>query len=162
MVGAKPVMTISRNYPFSEMYTHVLGYVSQPNEEEILENEIVKERFVPGMKIGKLGLEKTLEKQLIGTNAIQRYEVNAYGKRINQLEYQKGLQGKKIRLTVDTEVQKLSAQLLLNKAGSISVMDIYTGDIIAMYSSPSYDPNLFLFGISQDEWQLIRNNPLKP
>ena len=155
-------MTISRNYPFSEMYTHVLGYVSQPNEEEILENEIVKERFVPGMKIGKLGLEKTLENQLIGTNAIQRYEVNAYGKRINQLEYQKGLQGSKIRLTVDTEVQKLSAKLLSNKAGSISVMDIYTGDIIAMYSSPSYDPNLFLFGISQDEWQLIRNNPLKP
>ena len=162
LVGVKPVMTISRNYPFSEMYTHVLGYVSQPNEEEILENEIVKERFVPGMKIGKLGLEKTLENQLIGTNAIQRYEVNAYGKRINQLEYQKGLQGSKIRLTVDTEVQKLSAQLLSNKAGSISVMDIYTGDIIAMYSSPSYDPNLFLFGISQDEWQLIRNNPLKP
>ena len=162
LVGVKPVMTISRNYPFSEVYTHVLGYVSQPNEEEILENEIVKERFVPGMKIGKLGLEKTLENQLIGTNAIQRYEVNAYGKRINQLEYQKGLQGSKIRLTVDTEVQKLSAQLLSNKAGSISVMDIYTGDIIAMYSSPSYDPNLFLFGISQDEWQLIRNNPLKP
>ena len=68
MVGAKPVMTISRNYPFSEMYTHVLGYVSQPNEEEILENEIVKERFVPGMKIGKLGLEKTLEKELINSN----------------------------------------------------------------------------------------------
>ena len=103
---------------------------------------------------------KKKEKQLIGTNAIQRYEVNAYGKRINQLEYQKGLQGKKIRLTVDTEVQKLSAQLLLNKAGSISVMDIYTGDIIAMYSSPSYDPNLFLFGISQDEWQLIYINSL--
>ena len=162
LVGVKPVMTISRNYPFNEMYTHVLGYVSQPNEEDILENEIVKERFVPGMKIGKLGLEKTLENQLIGTNAIQRYEVNAYGKRINQLEYQKGLQGNNIRLTVDTEIQKLSAQLLLNKAGSISVMDIYTGDIIAMYSSPSYDPNLFLFGISQDDWQLIRNNPQKP
>ena len=162
LVGVKPVMTISRNYPFNEMYTHVLGYVSQPNEEDILENEIVKERFVPGMKIGKLGLEKTLENQLIGTNAIQRYEVNAYGKRINQLEYQKGLQGNNIRLTVDTEIQKLSAQLLLNKAGSISVMDIYTGDIVAMYSSPSYDPNLFLFGISQDDWQLIRNNPQKP
>ena len=132
LVGVKPVMTISRNYPFSEMYTHVLGYVSQPNEEEILENEIVKERFVPGMKIGKLGLEKTLENQLIGTNAIQRYEVNAFGKRINQLEYQKGLQGSKIRLTVDTEVQKLSAQLLSNKAGSISVMDIYTGDILSL------------------------------
>ena len=162
LVGVKPVMTISRNYPFNNVYTHVLGYVSQPNQEEILSNKIVKERFVPGMKIGKLGLEKKFENHLIGTNSIQRYEVNAYGKRINQLEFQKGIQGNKIRITLDTEIQKLSAKLLLNKAGSISVMDIYTGDIIAMYSSPSYDPNLFLFGISQDEWELIRNNPLKP
>ncbi len=162
LVGVKPVMTISRNYPFKDVYTHVLGYVSQPNEKELLENETVQERFVPGMKIGKLGLEKRLENYLIGTNAIQRYEVNAYGKRINQLEHQKGQQGSKIRLTVDTEVQKACAELLKEKAGSISVMDIYTGDIIAMYSSPSYDPNLFLFGISIDEWELIRNNPLKP
>ena len=155
-------MTISRNYPFSDIYTHVLGYVSQPNENDILQNEIIQERFVPGMKVGKLGLEKTLENYLIGTNDIQRYEVNAYGKRINQLEYQKGKQGSKIRLTVDTEVQKLSAKLLDGKAGSISVMDIYTGEVVAMYSSPSYNPNLFLFGISKDEWELIRNNPLKP
>ena len=162
LAGAKPVMTISRNYPFNDIYTHVLGYVSQPNENDILQNEIIQERFVPGIKVGKLGLEKTLEKYLIGTNAIQRYEVNAYGKRINQLEYQKGKQGSKIRLTVDTEVQKLSAKLLENKAGSISVMDIYTGEVVAMYSSPSYNPNLFLFGISKDEWALIRNNPLKP
>jgi len=162
LVGVKPVMTISRNYPFREVYTHILGYVSQPNEEEILANETVKERFVPGIKIGKLGLEKTLENYLIGTNAIQRYEVNAYGKRINQLEHQKGKQGLRVRLTVDTEVQKACGKLLNDRAGSISVMDIYTGDIIAMYSSPSYDPNKFLFGISNDDWTLIRNNPLKP
>ena len=162
LVGVKQVMTISRNYPFSDIYTHVLGYVSQPNEEDILQNNIIKQRFVPGMKVGKLGLEKTLENQLIGTNAIQRYEVNAYGKRINQLEFQKGKKGTKIRLTVDTEIQKLCAELLKEKAGSISVMDIYTGEVVAMYSSPSYNPNSFLFGISNDEWQLIRNNPLKP
>ena len=162
LIGAKPVMVISRNYPFDNIYTHVLGYVSQPNENDILDNEVIQQRFVPGMKVGKLGLEKTLENYLIGTNAIQRYEVNAYGKRINQLEHQKGQQGSKIRLTVDTEVQKLSAKLLADKAGSISVMDIYTGEVVAMYSSPSYDPNLFLFGISKDEWELIRNNPLKP
>ena len=162
LVGVKPVMTISRNYPFNDIYTHVLGYVSQPNENDILQNQIIQEKFVPGMKVGKLGLEKTLENHLIGTNDIQRYEVNAYGKRINHLEYQKGKQGSKIRLTVDTEVQKLSAKLLAGQAGSISVMDIYTGEVVAMYSSPSYDPNLFLFGISKDEWELIRNNPLKP
>ena len=68
----------------------------------------------------------------------------------------------KIKLTIDTEVQKLSNKLLKDLAGSISVMDIYTGEIIAMHSSPSFNPNLFLFGISQDDWQLIRNNPLKP
>ena len=162
LAGVKPVMTISRDYPFSDIYTHVLGYVSQPNENDILANEIIQEKFVPGIKIGKLGLEKTLENDLIGVNDIQRYEVNAYGKRINQLEYQKGKQGSKIRITLDTEVQKLSAELMQGKAGSVSVMDIYTGEIIAMYSSPSYNPNSFLFGISQDEWLLIRNNPLKP
>ena len=162
LIGVKPVMTISRNYPFNDIYTHVLGYVSQPNENDILQNEIIQERFVTGMKVGKLGLEKTLENYLIGTNDIQRYEVNAYGKRINQLEHQKGQQGSRIRLTVDTELQKLSADLLANKAGSISVMDIYTGEILSMYSSPSYNPNLFLFGISNDDWQLIRNDSLKP
>ena len=162
LVGVKPVMTISRNYPFNDIYTHVLGYVSQPNEEDILQNDVIKERFVPGMKVGKLGLEKKFENYLIGTNDIQRYEVNAYGKRINELDYQNGKQGSKIRLTVDTQVQKLCAKLLSDKAGSISVMDIYTGEVVAMYSSPSYNPNSFLFGISKDEWQLIRNNPLKP
>ena len=155
-------MTISRDYPFNDIYTHVLGYVSQPDKDDILSNKMIQEKFVPGIKIGKLGLEKTLENDLIGVNDIQRYEVNAYGKRINHLEYQKGKPGSKIRITLDTEVQKLSAELLTGKAGSISVMDIYTGEVIAMYSSPSYNPNLFLFGISQEEWQLIRNNPLKP
>jgi len=162
LVGVKPVMTISRNYPFDDVYTHVLGYVSQPNENDILNNEMIQEKFVTGIKVGKLGLEKTLENDLLGVNDIQRYEVNAYGKRISQLAYQKGKEGSKIRITLDTEVQKLCGELLFGKAGSISVMDIYTGEMIAMYSSPSYNPNSFLFGISKDEWQLIRNNPLKP
>jgi penicillin-binding protein 2 len=162
LIGAKPVLSISRNYPFKEYYTHVLGYVSQASEKDILNNEIIKNSHVPGLNVGKIGLEKTYENDLIGTNGIQRYEVNAYGKRISQLDHQDGVQGKTIKLTIDTEVQKLCHELLNDRAGSISVMDIYTGEIIAMHSSPSFDPNLFLFGISQDDWQLIRNNPLKP
>ena len=78
------------------------------------------------------------------------------------MNHKEGEQGKRIRLTVDTEIQKLSGELLEEKAGSISVMDIYTGEIIAMQSSPSFNPNLFVFGISHDDWQLIRNDPLKP
>jgi len=162
LVGAKPVLSISRNYPFNENYTHVLGYVSEASENDILNNESIKNKHVPGLKVGKTGLEKTFENELIGTNGIQRYEVNAYGKRIRQLDHTNGLNGKTIKLTIDTEIQKLCNELLKDVAGSISVMDIYTGEIVAMQSSPSFDPNLFLFGINQDDWQLIRNNPLKP
>ena len=160
--GVKPVISISRNYPFKENFTHVIGYVSQANENDIENNEVIKENFVPGLKVGKVGLEKSLEEKLLGTNDIERYEVNAYGRRISQLEFQKGEKGKTLRLTIDTKVQELANELLKDKAGSICVMDIYSGSIIAMHSSPSFDPNLFVFGISQDEWQLIRNDPMKP
>ena len=160
--GVKPVISISRNYPFKENFTHLIGYVSQANQNDIETTESIKKNFVPGLKVGKVGLEKTFEEKLIGTNDIERYEVNAYGRRISQLEFQKGKKGKTLRLTIDTEVQKLANDLLKDKAGSICVMDIYTGAIVAMHSSPSFDPNLFVFGISQDEWQLIRNDPMKP
>ena len=162
LVGAKPVLSVSRNYPFSDNYTHILGYVSEASEKDILNNEVIKNKHVPGLKVGKTGLEKTFENELIGTNGIQRYEVNAYGKRISQLDHSEGVNGETIQLTIDTEIQKFCSELLKDVAGSISVMDIYTGEILAMQSSPSFDPNLFLFGINQDDWQLIRNNPLKP
>ncbi len=160
--GVKPVISISRNYPFKENFTHLIGYVSQANQVDIEKTEVIKKNFVPGLKVGKVGLEKSFEEKLIGSNDIERYEVNAYGRRISQLEFQKGEKGKTLRLTIDTEVQKLANELLKDQAGSICVMDIYTGDIVAMHSSPSFDPNLFVFGISKDDWQLIRNDPMKP
>jgi len=162
LVGAKPVLSVARSYPFEETYTHVLGYVAQASEKDLINNETIKKNHVPGLRVGKIGLEKTFENDLLGTNGVQRYEVNAYGKRINQLDHKEGEKGKNIRLTLDTEVQKLSNELLAERSGSISVMDIYTGEIIAMHSSPSFNPNLFLYGISSKEWKEIRENPLKP
>jgi len=162
LTGVKPVLSVSRDYIFKENYAHVLGYVSEASAKDILNNEVIKNSHVPGLKVGKTGLEKSFENDLIGTNGIERYEVNAYGKRINQIAHKEGVKGKTIKLTIDTEVQKLCNELLGDRAGSISVMDIYTGEIIAMHSSPTFDPSLFLFGISQDDWQLIKNNPLKP
>ncbi len=162
LVGVKTVLSISRIYPFEENYTHVLGYVSQANEKDIINNENIKEKFVPGIRVGKTGLEKTFENVLLGENDIKRFEVNAYGRKISQLNYQKGSKGQNLNLTIDTEIQKLCTKLLQDKAGSICVMDIFSGEIIAMQSSPSFNPNLFLFGINQDDWQLIRNNPMKP
>ncbi len=160
--GARPVLTVARNYPYNETYTHVLGYVSQASVEDLISNETIKQRNVPGLRVGKTGLEKALENELIGTNGVQRFEVNAYGKRINQIDFQEGEKGKTIKLTVDTEIQKYTQKLLYEKAGSISVMDIYTGEIIAMNSSPSFDPNLFLYGIEKKKWKEIKKNPLKP
>ena len=162
LAGAKPVITVGRSYPFGESYTHVLGYVSQVSIDDLNENKIIKERNVPGLRVGKFGLEKTYENELIGTNSIQRYEVNAYGKRINQIDYKEGQKGKNIRLTIDSEIQKLTTELLKDRSGSISVMDIYTGEIIAMNSSPSFDPNLFLYGIDKKKWSEINKDPLKP
>ena len=160
--GAKPVITVGRSYPYGSSYTHVLGYVSQVSSSDIVENKIIKERNVPGLRVGKSGLEKRYENELIGTNSIQRYEVNAFGKRVNQIDFKEGVRGSTINLTIDTEIQKLTTTLLEGKAGSISVMDIYTGEIIAMNSSPAFDPNLFLYGIDESIWQNIKQDPLKP
>ena len=162
LVGAKPVLSVARSYPYKDNYTHILGYVAQASENDLLNNEVIKKSHVPGLRVGKIGLEKTFENDLIGTNSVQRYEVNAYGKRINQIDHKDGEKGKNIKLTIDTEIQKFSNQLLTDKAGSISVMDIYTGEIVAMHSSPSFDPSLFLYGITSKDWKQIRENPLKP
>ena len=162
LAGAKPVITIGRSYPYSESYTHILGYVAQVSKEDLNSSEIIKQRNVPGLRVGKSGLEKNFEKELIGTNSVQRYEVNAYGKRINQIDYVEGEAGKTIKLTIDSEIQKLTQELLKDKSGSISVMDIYTGEIIAMNSSPSFNPNLFLYGVDLQKWNEIKKDPLKP
>ena len=132
--GAKPVISVGRSYPYGDSYTHILGYVAQASVEDIVSNEVVKDRNVPGLRVGKSGLEKKFENELIGTNGVQRYEVNAFGKRINQIDYKKGDRGSTINLTIDTEIQKLTSELLRDKGGSISVMDIYT---CLLYTSPS-------------------------
>ena len=160
--GAKPVITLGRSYPLGKSYTHILGYVSQASPKDIASSKIIKERHVPGLRVGKSGLEKTFENELIGTNSIQRFEVNAFGKKINQIDFKEGKTGKVINLTIDSEIQKLTSNLLKDKAGSISVMDIFTGEIIAMNSSPTFDPNLFLYGVDEKLWENIKNDPLKP
>ena len=160
--GVKPVLSVARSYPYNENYTHLLGYVAQASQNDIINNAEIKKKHVPGLRVGKIGLEKSLENKLIGMNGVQRYEVNAYGKRINQIDHIEGQKGQSIRLTVDTKIQQKCNELLKDKAGSICVMDIYTGDIVAMHSSPSFDPNLFLYGISLENWENIRTNPKKP
>ena len=141
---------------------HIVGYVGEASVKDIERLEEIKENLVPGLKVGKSGIEYSKEKLLIGKYGIKRYEVNSSGKRISQLEHIKESQGAEIKTTVDLEVQKFAQELLSNQAGSICAMDIYTGQIIAMASSPTYDPNKFTHGIGHKDWSKIRDNPLKP
>ena len=84
------MLSVARSYPYKETFTHILGYVGEASQNDLLENEAIKKNHVAGLRVGKIGLEKTFEKYLIGTNGVQRYEVNAYGKRINQLDFEEG------------------------------------------------------------------------
>ena len=110
-------------------------------------------------------LYEILEVTPIGVHIINTYFGKLWpggGKSIKEISIDPGKPGKNFITTLDLDVQKLSSELLKGKSGSVCVMDIYTGEIVAMHSSPSFDPNLFVFGISQDDWQLIRNDPMKP
>ncbi len=159
--GAKPVLSTSRYYPYANDLVHVVGYVGDASLKDLEKYEI-KENFVPGLKVGKRGIESSQEKLLIGKYGIKRYEVNSLGKRISQVNYIKETQGKQIKLTIDSEIQKYAQELLKGLAGSICVMDIYSGEVIAMASSPTYDPNKFTHGINKKDWDEIKKNPLKP
>ena len=160
--GVKPVVSSSRYYPYGYSSVHVVGYVGDASLKDIERMEEIKENLVPGLKVGKSGIEYSNEKLLIGKYGIKRYEVNSSGKRISQIDYVKESQGIEIKTTIDLEIQKFAQELLIDKAGSICAMDIYTGEIIAMASSPTYDPNKFTHGINHKDWNEIRDNPLKP
>ena len=124
--GAKPVLSTSRYYPYANDLVHVVGYVGDASTSDIENKKEIKENFVPGLKVGKIGIEDSQEKLLIGKYGIKRYEVNASGKRISQIDYLKEIQGESVKVTIDSEVQKLAQSLLKDKAGSICAMDIYT------------------------------------
>tara|TARA_B100002051_G_scaffold273511_1_gene312445 strand:+ start:2100 stop:3998 length:1899 start_codon:yes stop_codon:yes gene_type:complete len=160
--GTKPVLSTSRYYPYANDLVHIIGYVGEASSKDIKNKEEIEKNFVPGLKVGKSGIESSKEKTLIGSYGIKRYEVNASGKRISQLDYLKENQGDKVKITIDLEVQKFAQSLLKGKAGSICAMDIYTGEILAMASSPTYDPNKFTHGIANKDWNEIKANPLRP
>ena len=160
--GIKPIVALARNYSTDGSLSHLVGYVSDADVKDLENNEYLSKINVPGLQVGKNGLEKSLDSQMIGTPGLQRYEVNAFGKRIRELEFIEGNSGKNFRTTIDKDVQKFSSELLVGKSGSICVMDIYTGDIISMVSSPTFDANQFVYGISSEEWKKLISDPKKP
>jgi len=162
MQGVKPVVALARKYSEDGSSSHIVGYVSEVSVKDLESTEWLREINVPGLKIGKNGLEKFLNKRIVGQPGIQRFEVNAYGKRIKELELFKGNAGENFRTTLDQEVQKFTSELIKKKSGSVCVMDIYTGDIVSLVSNPTFDPNKFVHGISQEDWQALIKDTKKP
>ena len=158
--GVEPLVSVARQYPDLSA-AHLVGYVSQVSQKDLQKKQYLKEMSV-GIAVGKTGLENKLDKDIIGKVGFQRYEVNAYGKRIKQIQVDPGESGKNYRTTIDLEVQKYATQVLEDKAASVCVMDIYNGDIITMASSPSYDPNAFVHGIDKKYWNELISNEKKP
>ena len=159
--GVKPVVSVARMYPDNSS-AHILGYVSQVSSKDLQKKKYLEDLYVPGMSIGKTGLERKLDKEIIGQIGFQRYEVNAYGKRIKQIQINTGQAGKSFKTTLDYEVQKFTSDLVKDKAAAVCVMDIYNGDIVSLVSSPTFEPNEFVHGLDKKYWNSLIKNEKKP
>ncbi|NMH58593.1 penicillin-binding protein 2 [Alteromonas ponticola] len=155
---------LSRHYPFASTLTHVLGYVAKINKTDL--QKIIEAgqeaNYAATYDIGKLGIEKFHEDLLHGTVGFQQVEVNNQGRIIRVLDVEPPQPGKDIVLNIDIELQLAAQQQLEGQRGSIVVTSPETGGVLAMYSSPSYDPNLFVHGISRTNYAALLNSEDRP
>jgi penicillin-binding protein 2 len=159
--GVAPMRGFSRFYPSGPAVGHLVGYVGTANKEEYdaQKNPLL---ITPGFKIGKAGLEKTMDLRLRGKPGAKRLEVTAHGKLIRELSTLTDVAGGTLPLTIDAGLQDYAARRLGEQAGSIAVLDCRTGDILAMASMPAYDPNSFSDGISHNEWSMMAEDERHP
>ncbi len=161
--GVTPEVGLSRVYPRDIDFSHVVGYVG-PVSEKDLEGEVNPDPLlsIPEFQIGKIGVERWMEDNLRGHAGTKRIEVNAVGRVMRELERQEGEPGNNLTLTIDADVQNFIQARLGQEAASCVVMDVTNGDIIAAVSSPSFDPNLFVRGISYRDYNVLTENNHRP
>ena len=150
-----------RFYPQKEIETHTAGYVSLflDSEAQDKDDPLLS---LPGYRIGRAGIEKSREIFLRGEPGSKKTEVNAAGRSVRILEENESVPGQDITLTIDNRLQQYAYDLFADNAGSAIVMDIKTGDILAMVSAPSFDANLFLAPISSKDWKKLSSNKKMP
>ncbi len=152
---------IIRHYPYFNETAHFLGYVSLPSEKEIDENE--QNLFMhPDFRVGKSGVERTFDEVLRGKYGVKYVEVNAHEIPIRTLSVTPPTEGSKLHLTIDLNLQKFVTDRIKDDVASVVVMDVKTGEILSYASSPSFDPNRFVEGVSKQYWQELNNDPKKP
>lgn len=143
-----------RHYPHKELAAHIIGYVSKASKLDIANNEIAKYSGV----VGKSGIERYYNDKLQGTLGFKDTKVNALNKEIEVIEQKDPSNDNNVRITIDVNLQKYIQELFVDRAGSVIVMDANNGEILAAGSFPEYDSNLFARGITQEEWNLMRND----
>lgn len=150
---------LSRYYPYADIYAHVLGYVGSVSDKDKKDNPLY---MVPGFKIGKSGLERYFDYKLQGKGGTIKLEVNAYGRVMNEIERNSGEEGQSLTLTLDARLQRAAYEAFGEESGAAVVLNVRTGEILALVSTPSFDPNLFTNGISYKHWNALLKNERTP
>lgn len=151
-----------RFYHYGKMFAHLVGYVSEISDEELKKKEY--QNYSPGDFIGRYGLERSYETYLRGVDGEKRVEVDSRGREMRILEQKNPIPGNSIYLNVDLDIQGTVDKAFENKRGGCIAVDPKTGGVIALVSSPTFDPNKFVSGITKEEWQIIaldKKHPLQ-
>ncbi len=157
--GVVPQMGATRQYHYGPDLAHVIGYVATANENEAYGEPLL---LMPGFHIGKSGVEKALDLDLRGQAGSLKVEVNAGGRVIRQLDMSPATPGAETVLTVDLEIQRFAMERLKGESAATVLMDVMTGEVLALASAPGFDPNEFVGGIRQNLWQTLIKDQYKP
>ena len=161
--GAASEIGLTRHYPQEALAAHVVGYVGAPSEDDVKRAGPAKSLLrLPGMKIGKNGIESADETSLRGSAGISRIERNVHGRTIRELYRQEGQPGEDLGLTLDFDLQRYAMDRLGEEAGAVIVMDVHDGDVLALASTPGYDPNGFVLGLSTADWKALSGDEKRP
>ena len=161
--GVTPEVGLTRRYPLRGDFAHVVGYVGPVSDRDLEGQETPDPVLqIPDFQIGKVGVENKLEPALRGTAGTKRIEVNAGGRVMRELDRQEGTRGAELQLTIDAKLQNFAQARLGEESASAVVMDIHTGDLLACASAPSFDPNLFVRGISVPDYRVLTEDDHRP
>ncbi|MEM9170010.1 MAG: penicillin-binding protein 2 [Pseudomonadota bacterium] len=174
LTGVLPDVGETRDYPYGEAASFVLGYVGAVTDRDLSKPENADDELLlrqPGFKVGRDGLERTYDKSLRGEPGSMNVEVNAHG-RVMQIfkdDATPAVQGRTLALTIDADLQRKATEILAAHedgedpiSGSVVVLDVKTGDVLVLASTPSFDPNAFNVGIDPDYWRALNESPYKP
>lgn len=154
---------LTRFYPEGADFAHIVGYVGRVNERELKEDGGATPLLqIPDFQIGKSGIEQRKDETLRGSAGVSRIEVNALGRVIRELDRQEGDPGTDLQLAVDMDLQRYGMARLNGESAAAVMMDVRSGDIVTLASSPGFDPNQFVFGISSTNWNALLNDPYRP